>query len=317
MAKMHVKSGDKVVVLSGKDKGKEGTVLRAKPTEGKVLVEGVAVAKKAVRPNAQNQQGGIIEQEAFIDASNVMVVCPTCGKPTRPAASPPALATTSTTRARRSASARSAAPSSRSLTASRWGSPRYSFEKCASRNFSLEYRGLSALRAKGSDQQVLLGCGSWCGHKSGFGFLENTKVDLGPEWRALLGLRETSSSRANSCDNHLTEKDKRIRWSPRMRTQIWIWARAKHKRRFGLTPMLAQRVEMPSLMSARVECGRIRALDALSAPFLLAYCIKCAHPMRAGPHWMRRDEKCGLSAPAVRRVCPGGLWTSRACERRV
>ena len=83
MAKMHVKSGDKVVVLSGKDKGKEGTVLRAKPTEGKVLVEGVAVAKKAVRPNAQNQQGGIIEQEAFIDASNVMVVCPSCGKPTR------------------------------------------------------------------------------------------------------------------------------------------------------------------------------------------------------------------------------------------
>ena len=146
--------------------------------------------------------------------------------------------------------------------------------------------------------------------------MENTKVDLGPEWRALLGLRETSSSRANSCDNHLTEKDKRIRWSPRMRTQIWIWARAKHKRRFGLTPMLAQRVEMTSLMSARVECGRIRALDALSAPFLLAYCIKCAHPMRAGPHWMRRDEKCGLSAPAVRRVCPGGLWTSRACERR-
>ena len=49
MAKMHVKSGDKVVVLSGKDKGKEGTVLRAKPAEGKVLVEGVAVAKKAVR----------------------------------------------------------------------------------------------------------------------------------------------------------------------------------------------------------------------------------------------------------------------------
>ncbi|HIY52140.1 MAG TPA: 50S ribosomal protein L24 [Candidatus Olsenella avicola] len=83
MAKMHVKTGDKVVVLSGKDKGKEGTILRAKPAEGKVIVEGVAVAKKAVRPNAQNQQGGIIEQEAFIDASNVMLVCPTCGKPTR------------------------------------------------------------------------------------------------------------------------------------------------------------------------------------------------------------------------------------------
>ena len=71
MAKMHVKKGDKVVVLSGKDKGKEGTVLVAKPSEGKV------------RPNAQNQQGGIVEKEAAIDASNVMVICPKCGKPSR------------------------------------------------------------------------------------------------------------------------------------------------------------------------------------------------------------------------------------------
>ena len=83
MAKMHVKTGDKVVVLSGKDKGKEGVILRAKPAEGKVLVEGVAIVKKHVRPNPQNQQGGIVEQEAFIDASNVMLICPTCGKPTR------------------------------------------------------------------------------------------------------------------------------------------------------------------------------------------------------------------------------------------
>ena len=83
MAKMHVKKGDKVVVLSGKDKGKEGTVLVAKPSEGKVVVEGVAIVKKATRPNAQNQQGGIVEKEAAIDASNVMVVCPSCGKPSR------------------------------------------------------------------------------------------------------------------------------------------------------------------------------------------------------------------------------------------
>ncbi|MDM8271477.1 50S ribosomal protein L24 [Thermophilibacter provencensis] len=83
MAKMHVKKGDKVVVLSGKDKGKEGTVLVAKPSEGKVIVEGVAIVKKATRPNAQNQQGGIIEMEAAIDASNVMVICPKCGKPSR------------------------------------------------------------------------------------------------------------------------------------------------------------------------------------------------------------------------------------------
>ena len=83
MAKMNVKKGDKVVVLSGKDKGKEGQILRAMPSEGKVMVEGVAIVKKAVRPNAQNQQGGFLEHEAAIDASNVMLVCPKCGKPTR------------------------------------------------------------------------------------------------------------------------------------------------------------------------------------------------------------------------------------------
>ena len=85
MAKMNVKKGDKVVVLSGKDKGKESVIVRALPAEGKVVVEGVAVVKKAVRPNAQNQQGGFIQKEAAIDASNVMLVCPKCGKPTRAA----------------------------------------------------------------------------------------------------------------------------------------------------------------------------------------------------------------------------------------
>ena len=83
MAKMNVKKGDKVVVLSGKDKGKQGEVLRAMPAEGKVVVEGVAVVKKAQRPTAQNQQGGFVEKEAAIDVSNVMLVCPTCGKPSR------------------------------------------------------------------------------------------------------------------------------------------------------------------------------------------------------------------------------------------
>ena len=72
MPKMNVKKGDKVVVLSGKDKGKESVVLRAKPAEGKVVCEGVAVVKKATKPNAQNQQGGIIKKENFIHASNVM-----------------------------------------------------------------------------------------------------------------------------------------------------------------------------------------------------------------------------------------------------
>ena len=83
MSKMTVKKGDLVKVLSGKDKGKQGEVLAAKPAEGKVVVEGVAIVKKAVRPNPNNQQGGIMEQEAAIDVSNVMLICPSCGKPTR------------------------------------------------------------------------------------------------------------------------------------------------------------------------------------------------------------------------------------------
>lgn len=83
MAKLFVKKGDTVEVLSGKDKGTRGEVLKALPSEGKVVVEGVAVVKKAQRPNAMGQQGGIVSKEAAIDASNVMVVCPSCGKPTR------------------------------------------------------------------------------------------------------------------------------------------------------------------------------------------------------------------------------------------
>ena len=83
MAKMNIKKGDTVEVLSGKDKGARGQVLRAFPAEGKVLVERVAMVKKATRPNQMNQQGGIVEQEAKIDASNVMLVCPKCNKATR------------------------------------------------------------------------------------------------------------------------------------------------------------------------------------------------------------------------------------------
>ena len=83
MPKMNVKKGDKVQVLSGKDRGAQGEVLRAFPREGKVIVEGVAVVKKAQRPTQENQNGGFKEQEAKIDASNVMLVCPECGKPTR------------------------------------------------------------------------------------------------------------------------------------------------------------------------------------------------------------------------------------------
>lgn len=80
---MSIKKGDKVEVLSGKDRGKQGVVLRAIPKAGKVVVEGVAIVKKAVKPTQTNQQGGIVSQEAAIDASNVNLVCPECGKRTR------------------------------------------------------------------------------------------------------------------------------------------------------------------------------------------------------------------------------------------
>ena len=83
MPKMNVKKGDQVEVLSGKDKGTRGEVLRALPSEGKVVVRGVAVVKKAQRPTQANQEGGIVEKEAAIDVSNVALVCPTCGKATR------------------------------------------------------------------------------------------------------------------------------------------------------------------------------------------------------------------------------------------
>lgn len=80
---MSIKTGDTVKILSGKDRGKQGIVLRAYPAEGKIKVEGVAIVKKAVKPNQQNQQGGIVPQEAKIDASNAMLVCPKCGAATR------------------------------------------------------------------------------------------------------------------------------------------------------------------------------------------------------------------------------------------
>ena len=73
---MHIRSKDTVVVITGKDKGKEGKVLVASPKTGKVVVEGVAIATKGV-------PGGIVKKEAAIDASNVMLVCPKCKKGVR------------------------------------------------------------------------------------------------------------------------------------------------------------------------------------------------------------------------------------------
>jgi large subunit ribosomal protein L24 len=79
---MKVRKGDRVVVLSGKDKGAEGTVLVAFPDKNKVIVEGVNVARRHQKPTRSNQQGGIVDKNMPIDASNVAVIGSN-GKPTR------------------------------------------------------------------------------------------------------------------------------------------------------------------------------------------------------------------------------------------
>ncbi|MCI5753376.1 MAG: 50S ribosomal protein L24 [Clostridiales bacterium] len=80
---MNIRTDDKVIVLSGKDKGKEGKVLRADPKNNKVVVEGVNVATKHQAARKQGQEGGIIKVETPIYACKVMLICPKCGKPTR------------------------------------------------------------------------------------------------------------------------------------------------------------------------------------------------------------------------------------------
>ena len=81
--KMHVKRGDLVKVIAGKDKGKEGKVLTAIPEKNKVIVEGVAIVSKHQKARVQGQQSAIIKKEAAIDASNVLRVCSKCGKAAR------------------------------------------------------------------------------------------------------------------------------------------------------------------------------------------------------------------------------------------
>ena len=81
--KIHVKKDDTVIVISGDDKGNKGKVLRVSPTEGKVIIDGVNLVKKHVKPRKQGEEGGRIVKEGTIDASNVMLVCPKCGKATR------------------------------------------------------------------------------------------------------------------------------------------------------------------------------------------------------------------------------------------
>ena len=82
--KPHVRKGDTVVVLTGKDRGKQAKVLRVNPSKGTAIVERVNMLKKHTKPNPQkNIQGGILEREAPIKLSNLQVVCPSCNQPTR------------------------------------------------------------------------------------------------------------------------------------------------------------------------------------------------------------------------------------------
>lgn len=80
---MFVKKGDKVKVITGKDKNKEGVVLTALPKQDRVIVEGVNMIKKHQKPSAAAPQGGIVEMEASIHVSNVMLIDPATGEPTR------------------------------------------------------------------------------------------------------------------------------------------------------------------------------------------------------------------------------------------
>jgi large subunit ribosomal protein L24 len=83
MNSLNVKKGDTVVVISGKDKGKKGKIMVAQPDDERVIVQGAAMVTRHIKPRKQGQPGGRIEKEGPIHASNVMLVCPKCDKPTR------------------------------------------------------------------------------------------------------------------------------------------------------------------------------------------------------------------------------------------
>ena len=85
MKKMSIRKDDMGVVLSGKDKGKQGKILEVMPKEGKVVVEKINVVSRHTKPRKQGDQGGILKKEAPIYACKVQRVCPKCGKPTRAA----------------------------------------------------------------------------------------------------------------------------------------------------------------------------------------------------------------------------------------
>ena len=83
MKKLHIKKGDTVYVNAGNDKGKTGKVLSVNPSKDRAIVEGINMVSKHTKPNAANPQGGIIKQEAGIHVSNLQLIDPESGKPTR------------------------------------------------------------------------------------------------------------------------------------------------------------------------------------------------------------------------------------------
>src|SRR4051812_2138062 len=83
LIKMNIKKGDTVLILAGKDKGKQGTVSRSLPQIEKVVVEGLNMVKKHVKPQGQTRQGGVIDKAIPIHVSNTMLICSECTKPTR------------------------------------------------------------------------------------------------------------------------------------------------------------------------------------------------------------------------------------------
>ena len=83
MNKVHVKKGDEVVVINGKYRGKRGKVMQVSPAEGKVIVEGVNIVTKHVKPRKRGEPGGLIKAESALYADKVQLVCPKCGRPTR------------------------------------------------------------------------------------------------------------------------------------------------------------------------------------------------------------------------------------------
>jgi large subunit ribosomal protein L24 len=80
---MHIKKEDMVLVIAGNDRGKKGKVLKVFPKQNRIVVEGIHFIKRHTKPSQTNTQGGIVEKEGAIHVSNVMLLCPVTGKPTR------------------------------------------------------------------------------------------------------------------------------------------------------------------------------------------------------------------------------------------